>query len=1016
MKLGLLHEMDSLRATLDEQPNFVSFEHKSLQELAGAMYVKEVLEDSEKTEAQLQRLFPSWYDIMRFEEVVVFTVGLMKDPTLLIGHVCNAFSEMNTGYLSEEHKVPHDEKEIKLKSIGKTAVNLDFFKMLKSESKRTFPWPPLQNPYFNWISHAEIGKIRDMSNVYIPSKYYNFQNVRHPIGTSITEKAQTDVECSLVVDNPHASIVNDLLSICATICEHQPIVNLCLFDLNITSPQTKDIFKLGPSTRCIAVEDCFIHSSVCTSFLSQIGTCSYLSGIRFQNCELGKKGEFERGLSKAITIWPDPINLTYLVLLNCSLSEDECGRLLQSLAACKCLEYLNLSDNKLGRAAHHLATSIKSWGSNALLDSLYLADCAIPDNACGEIFQSLIECCRLTELCLAGNSLIESSQELINIITNSSSITQLTTLNLDNCLIPEENCGKIVKSLVTYRNFTTLDLSQNTVGKYGHQLAKSINQWGDNPPLKELYLYNCSIPENSCGEIVNSLVTCTNLTALNLSENTVGKYGHQFANSIRQWGDNPPLKELYLYNCLISEDSCGEIVDSLITCTNLTALSLSENTVGKYGHQLANSIRQWGDNPPLQELFLENCSILEDSCGEMVDSFVTCRNLTRLNLSENNVGKYGHQFANSIRQWGDNPPLKELALENCSIPEDSCGEIVDSLVTCKKLTTLNLSENTVGKYGHQFANSIRQWGDNPPLKELYLYNCLISEDSCGEIVDSLVTCTNLTALSLSENTVGKYGHQLANSIRQWGDNPPLQELFLENCSILEDSCGEMVDSFVTCRNLTRLNLSENNVGKYGHQFANSIRQWGDNPPLKELALENCSIPEDSCGEIVDSLVTCKKLTTLNLSENTVGKYGHQFANSIRQWGDNPPLKELYLHNCSILEDSCGEIVDSLVTCTNLTALNLSENTVGKYGHQFANSIRQWGHNPPLQELALENCSIPEDSCGEIVDSLVTCRNLTRLVLSQNTIGKYGHQLSNMIRHWGDNPPLQELALEKLFNT
>ena len=44
MKLGLLHELDTTKIHLEGQPSFVSFEHKSLQELAAAMYICHVLE------------------------------------------------------------------------------------------------------------------------------------------------------------------------------------------------------------------------------------------------------------------------------------------------------------------------------------------------------------------------------------------------------------------------------------------------------------------------------------------------------------------------------------------------------------------------------------------------------------------------------------------------------------------------------------------------------------------------------------------------------------------------------------------------------------------------------------------------------------------------------------------------------------------------------------------------------------------------------------------------------------
>ena len=39
----------------------------------------------------LKELFPSWFDIKRHEEVVIFTCGLMQDATPLINHVYDMY-------------------------------------------------------------------------------------------------------------------------------------------------------------------------------------------------------------------------------------------------------------------------------------------------------------------------------------------------------------------------------------------------------------------------------------------------------------------------------------------------------------------------------------------------------------------------------------------------------------------------------------------------------------------------------------------------------------------------------------------------------------------------------------------------------------------------------------------------------------------------------------------------------------------------------------------------------------
>ena len=116
---------------------------------------------------------------MRFEEVVVFTCGLMKDPTLLIHHIYKKFNEMNNSYLGLSQRVPDEEKVTGLKRFGKTAVNLEFFHLVSSESGIRLPGSPLKNRYFTWFDHErddQHGRPRDRSCVYIPSEYYNFTN------------------------------------------------------------------------------------------------------------------------------------------------------------------------------------------------------------------------------------------------------------------------------------------------------------------------------------------------------------------------------------------------------------------------------------------------------------------------------------------------------------------------------------------------------------------------------------------------------------------------------------------------------------------------------------------------------------------------------------------------------------------------------------------------------------------------------------------------------------------------
>ena len=212
---------------------------------------------------------------------------------------------------------------------------------------------------------------------------------------------------------------------------------------------------------------------------------------------------------------------------------------------------------------------------------------------------------------------------------------------------------------------------------------------------------------------------------------------------------------------------------------------------------------------------------------------------------------------------------------------------------------------------YQLAQSIRSWGDEPPLQKLWLYNCSLTATASLELVQSLSSCRHLTVLDLRGNKLGETEYQLAQSIRSWGDEPSLQQLWLNNCSLTATASLELVQSLSSCRHLTVWDLGQNKLGEAGHQLAQSIRSWGDEPSLQQLWLHNCSLTATASLEFVQSLSSCRHLTVLDLGQNKLGEAGHQLVQSIRSWGDEPPLQKLYLHNCSPTASATLQLVQSL---------------------------------------------------------------------------------------------------------
>ena len=556
-----------------------------------------------------------------------------------------------------------------------------------------------------------------------------------------------------------------------------------------------------------------------------------------------------------------------------------------------------------------------------------------------------------------------------------------------------------------------MDLGKNKLGEAGHQLAQTIRSWGDEPPLQQLYLHNCSLAATASLELVQSLSTCQHLAFLSLGGNKLGAAGHQLAQSIRSWGDEPPLQKLYLHNCSLTAAASLDILQSLSSCKYLTELDLGKNKLGEAGHQLAQSIRSWGDEPPLENLYLHNCSLTAAASLDILQSLSSCKYLTELDLGKNKLGEAGHQLAQTIRSWGDEPPLQQLWLHNCSLAATASLELVQSLSTCQHLAFLSLGGNKLGAAGHQLAQSIRSWGDEPPLQLLGLYNCALSASASLELVQSLKTCRQLTELSLGENKLGEAGHQLAQIIRSWGDEPPLQKLYLHNCSLTATASLELVQSLSSCRHLTALDLGENKLGEAGHQLAQSIRSWGDNPSLLKLHLHNCSMLVKVTEELLKSLSTCKYLTHLDLGRNTLKTAGHHLVTLIRSLGDSSQLQELNIENCKIPMDICSSLLQALSTCKRLTILNLSQNKLGEAGYHLAQSIRCWGNDPPLRKLYLTDKSVRMDIWNEILQSLKVCRRLTFLDIP-DVLDENGYYLQ--IRGSINDDKLQESEVWTIF--
>ena len=442
----------------------------------------------------------------------------------------------------------------------------------------------------------------------------------------------------------------------------------------------------------------------------------------------------------------DEAELEYLVILNCSLLPDHCGRILQSLSVCRKLKYLCLCNNTVGNGAKHLSPSIRNWGGNPPIQRLCLCNCRSHEDDCAELLKSLTRCCDLTELNLSGNTIGEAARRLVECIQKLSNFSKLQRLYLSDCSLPDDHLAALLESLSSCKQLTCLDLSNNQIGNAGKHLAHSIKEWGVNPPLIVLYVKNCGLQDDNCAELLHSLLGCCNLEEVNLSGNTIGEASTLLVKVIDNCGRTQCLQKMYLRKCSIPEFEWGEILKSLGMCKAITFIDLAYNMLGKCVPELSHSIRQWGENPPLRELTLYGCSVPEDVCCELISALFSCKRLIRLELAGSHLCENGLHLKRYLEVITDT--LESLCLDGCSIPVNVSIQIVSVLCRCKNLRHMSLPGNTL-------TATLSQMGPLTALDALDLSDATLNRDDLSHLtyLISSSKLPNLSILALMGNSL-----------------------------------------------------------------------------------------------------------------------------------------------------------------------------------------------------------------------------------------------------------------------
>ncbi|NXS75723.1 NAL12 protein, partial [Pandion haliaetus] len=241
----------------------------------------------------------------------------------------------------------------------------------------------------------------------------------------------------------------------------------------------------------------------------------------------------------------------------------------------------------------------------------------------------------LMELDLAGNEDLRDGGVKLLCEGLRRGACQLQTMRLGCCNLTATSCKDLAAVLGTMPSLAQLDLSDNPLEDSGmRELCGALA--GPGCSMQKLWLWQCRLTEASCGALAAVLAASPSLTELHLGNNELGDGGaRRLCEGLRDPACR--LRMLRLWQCRLTEASCGALAAVLAASPSLTELHLGDNELGDGGvRRLCEGLRDPACR--LQTLSLWQCRLSGACCEDLCAVLSTSRSLEHLDLSENDLG------------------------------------------------------------------------------------------------------------------------------------------------------------------------------------------------------------------------------------------------------------------------------------------------------------------------------------------------------------------------------------------
>ncbi|XP_039209703.1 protein NLRC5 isoform X2 [Crotalus tigris] len=451
-----------------------------------------------------------------------------------------------------------------------------------------------------------------------------------------------------------------------------------------------------------------------------------------------------------------------------------------------------------------------------------------------------------------------------------------------------------------------------------------LDIWGSCENIKSLSFKNRQYGSEFAGALSKTMPKIKHLTTFKLTGGNLRSPG--FEDLIRVFPNCHQLEEINLQDNKLKEQDMIKLAEIFPTVEKLKRMDLSHNKMS-VGTVLAFS-RAVAKCPKVSSLEIRKNILI-----------ISLANFSPKEPRLKDVGINEEEIA-------PKPRSLILQLQDCQLDSRAAEELVDILQNCSRLSKINLSDNQLGDEGcGKLMTVVSQMCTSGPLT---LSNNRLSLKSIFCLLDTANLCPNVVMLEASVDqqiavlTFANKGSPDALQSR----NYHFHDAQLNKCQQMEMASkkicltgnhfhGEDLKNLCLalrrCSSIFKLDLSSNSLGDSGIlKIMDSIR---DLKNLNSLILDNNQMSLDGVFSLLEVFSILQHINSVQLGLGSIQKCHLSFGEQIRYSPASKHARKqlssrcLYLEGCTIGLDMT-RLFRILTKCSGLAEINFSGNSLG----------------------------------------------------------------------------------------